>query len=118
MHSSPVSVLSPQELLVAVELPAAPTYSTHFFHEFARRNGDYAIVGLAAQAVVKGEAALAKPVGFPPRTPQADRYPCRLRTWGLRGLHGARQWRDRAFLFDACGGGAGQLRRDDRRSVR
>ena len=47
------TVLSPHELLVAVELPAAPTHSTHFFHEFARRNGDYAIVGLAAQAVVK-----------------------------------------------------------------
>ena len=48
------TVLSPQELLVAVELPAAPTHSRHFFHEFARRHGDYAIVGLAAQAVVNG----------------------------------------------------------------
>ncbi|SDN49567.1 xanthine dehydrogenase family protein subunit M [Afipia sp. GAS231] len=46
------TVLSPQELLVAVELPVAPRVSTHFFHEFARRHGDYAIVGLAAQAVV------------------------------------------------------------------
>ena len=27
----------------------------HFFHEFARRHGDYAIVGLAAQAIVKGD---------------------------------------------------------------
>jgi carbon-monoxide dehydrogenase medium subunit len=44
--------LSPQELLVAVELPVAPRQSSHFFHEFARRHGDYAIVGLAAQAVV------------------------------------------------------------------
>ena len=26
----------------------------HFFHEFARRHGDYAIVGLAAQAIVEG----------------------------------------------------------------
>jgi len=47
------TVLSPQELLVAVELPVAPKNSRHFFHEFARRHGDYAIVGLAAQAVVK-----------------------------------------------------------------
>jgi aerobic carbon-monoxide dehydrogenase medium subunit len=47
------TVLSPQELLVAVELPVAPKNSKHFFHEFARRHGDYAIVGLAAQAVVK-----------------------------------------------------------------
>lgn len=44
--------LSPQELLVAVELPIAPSQSIHFFHEFARRHGDYAIVGLAAQAVI------------------------------------------------------------------
>jgi carbon-monoxide dehydrogenase medium subunit len=40
-------------LLVAVELPVAPKDSTHFFHEFARRHGDYAIVGLAAQAFVR-----------------------------------------------------------------
>src|SRR4051794_2737317 len=47
------TALGPQELLVAVELPVSPRSSTHFFHEFARRHGDYAIVGLAAQAVVK-----------------------------------------------------------------
>ena len=46
------TALSPQELLVAVELPVAPKQSSHFFHEFARRHGDYAIVGLAAQAVI------------------------------------------------------------------
>jgi aerobic carbon-monoxide dehydrogenase medium subunit len=52
------TALTPQELLVAVELPVKPANSTHFFHEFARRHGDYAIVGLAAQAVVKnGEFA-------------------------------------------------------------
>ncbi|HVQ67083.1 MAG TPA: xanthine dehydrogenase family protein subunit M [Bradyrhizobium sp.] len=47
------TALGPQELLVGVELPVSPKSSTHFFHEFARRHGDYAIVGLAAQAVVK-----------------------------------------------------------------
>ncbi|KRQ96453.1 FAD binding domain-containing protein [Bradyrhizobium valentinum] len=47
------TALTPQELLVAVELPVIPKSSTHFFHEFARRHGDYAIVGLAAQALVK-----------------------------------------------------------------
>jgi len=46
------TALRPQELLVAVELPVSPKNSTYFFHEFARRHGDYAIVGLAAQAVV------------------------------------------------------------------
>ena len=47
--------LSARELLVAVELPAARNNSAHFFHEFARRHGDYAIAGLAAQAVVEGD---------------------------------------------------------------
>ena len=47
------TALSAQELLVAVELPVARKNSVHFFHEFARRHGDYAIVGLAAQAIVK-----------------------------------------------------------------
>lgn len=46
------TALAPHELLVAVELPIAQEGSTHFFHEFARRHGDYAIVGLAAKAVV------------------------------------------------------------------
>jgi carbon-monoxide dehydrogenase medium subunit len=47
------TALEPRELLVAVELPVPPKDSTHFFHEFARRHGDYAIVGLAAQALVR-----------------------------------------------------------------
>jgi carbon-monoxide dehydrogenase medium subunit len=49
------TALSPQELLIAVELPVARRNSVHFFHEFARRHGDYAIVGLAAQVVLKGD---------------------------------------------------------------
>jgi carbon-monoxide dehydrogenase medium subunit len=47
------TALSPEELLVAVELPVARKNASHFFHEFARRHGDYAIVGLAAQAMVE-----------------------------------------------------------------
>jgi carbon-monoxide dehydrogenase medium subunit len=47
------TALAPQELLVAVELPRVPKGATYFFHEFARRHGDYAILGLAAQAVVR-----------------------------------------------------------------
>jgi carbon-monoxide dehydrogenase medium subunit len=50
------TALSPEELLVAVELPAARKNSLHFFHEFARRQGDYAVLGLAAQAMVQGDA--------------------------------------------------------------
>ena len=44
--------LSARELLISVELPVAGK-SVHFFHEFARRHGDYAIAGLAAQAIVE-----------------------------------------------------------------
>ncbi len=46
------TALTAQELLIAVELPAAKKNSAHFFFEFARRRGDYAIAGLAAQAIV------------------------------------------------------------------
>jgi carbon-monoxide dehydrogenase medium subunit len=48
------TALSAQELLIAIEVPAAQKNSAHFFHEFARRHGDYAIAGLAAQAIVQG----------------------------------------------------------------
>src|SRR6202521_5128587 len=47
------TAVSAQELLVAVELPIGRKNSVHFFCEFARRHGDYAIVGLAAQAIVE-----------------------------------------------------------------
>ena len=47
------TALSAQELLVAIELPVQRKNSVHFFCEFARRHGDYAIVGLAAQAIVE-----------------------------------------------------------------
>jgi carbon-monoxide dehydrogenase medium subunit len=59
------TALSAQELLVAVELPVAQRNSAHFFFEFARRHGDYAIAGLAAQAVVEaGGFADLRPVFF------------------------------------------------------
>src|SRR5579859_1790807 len=50
------TALSAEELLVAIELPVSRKNSAHFFHEFARRHGDYAITGLAAQAVIEGNA--------------------------------------------------------------
>ena len=46
------TALLSEELLVAIEVPLLPPNSAHYFCEFARRHGDYAIVGLAAQAVV------------------------------------------------------------------
>jgi carbon-monoxide dehydrogenase medium subunit len=53
------TALSPEELLIAVELPVARKSASHFFHEFARRQGDYALVGLAAQAIVEQCGAFA-----------------------------------------------------------
>ena len=47
------TALLAEDLLVAVELPIAKG-RIHYFHEFARRHGDYAIVGLAARANVEG----------------------------------------------------------------
>jgi carbon-monoxide dehydrogenase medium subunit len=47
------TALSPEELLIAVELPVARKNARHFFHEFARRRGDYAIVGMATKAIVE-----------------------------------------------------------------
>src|SRR5260221_2156617 len=47
------TAMLPQELLAAVELPVRGRNSAHFFHEFARRHGDYAITGLAAQAIIE-----------------------------------------------------------------
>ncbi|MCC8936605.1 6-hydroxypseudooxynicotine dehydrogenase complex subunit alpha [Bradyrhizobium ivorense] len=48
------TALSPQDLLVAVELPLSGEGARFFFQEYARRHGDYAIVGLAARALVGG----------------------------------------------------------------
>jgi aerobic carbon-monoxide dehydrogenase medium subunit len=58
------TALAADELLVAIELPIVPQGSTYFFHEFARRHGDFAIAGLAAQAVVKGGIFVDLKLGF------------------------------------------------------
>ena len=58
------TALSPQELLIAIELPVASENSRHFFQEFARRHGDYAIVGLAAQASIRGDRIADLRLGF------------------------------------------------------
>ncbi len=49
------TALSAAELLVAVEVPLPRSNAAHYFCEFARRHGDYAIVGLAAQAVIDNQ---------------------------------------------------------------
>jgi aerobic carbon-monoxide dehydrogenase medium subunit len=47
------TALSAEELLVAVELPLSRTNAVNFFHEFARRHGDYAIAGLAGHSTIE-----------------------------------------------------------------
>jgi carbon-monoxide dehydrogenase medium subunit len=44
------TALAADELLTAVEIPLPAPGARHFFHEYARRSGDYAMVGLAAMA--------------------------------------------------------------------
>jgi carbon-monoxide dehydrogenase medium subunit len=58
------TALSADELLVAIELPLPGKNSVHYFHEFARRHGDYAIAGLAAQAVIEGGCFAALRLAF------------------------------------------------------
>ena len=58
------TALSHQELLIAIELPLARKDSAHFFHEFARRHGDYAIVGLAAQSIIASGRFVDLRLGF------------------------------------------------------
>jgi len=52
------TTLAPDELLVEVRLPAAPTGAGHAFEEFARRHGDFAIVGIAALILSDGPRCL------------------------------------------------------------
>jgi aerobic carbon-monoxide dehydrogenase medium subunit len=56
--------LAPEDLLVAIEVPAARKGSAHFFQEFARRHGDYAVVGLAAQARLEGDTLADLRLGY------------------------------------------------------
>jgi carbon-monoxide dehydrogenase medium subunit len=47
--------LEPDEILVATEIPLADKNTVFYFHELARRHGDYAVAGLAAVAQKQGE---------------------------------------------------------------
>jgi carbon-monoxide dehydrogenase medium subunit len=47
--------LEPDEILVATEMPIATSGAVFYFHELARRHGDYAVVGLAAVAQKQGD---------------------------------------------------------------
>jgi len=47
--------LEPDEILVATEIPVAKPNQVFYFHELARRHGDYAVAGLAAVAEKQGD---------------------------------------------------------------
>jgi carbon-monoxide dehydrogenase medium subunit len=47
--------LEPDEILVATEIPLASKNEVFYFHELARRHGDYAVAGLAAVAQKQGD---------------------------------------------------------------
>jgi carbon-monoxide dehydrogenase medium subunit len=49
------TAISPTEVLTAIRIPPATAESRYGFAEFARRRGDYAIVGLAATARADGQ---------------------------------------------------------------
>jgi len=49
------TALAPDEMLVEVRLPAAPSTCGWAFEEFSRRHGDFAIVGIAAFLLTDGE---------------------------------------------------------------
>jgi len=49
------TTLAPEDLLVEVRLPAMPAGAGYAFEEFARRHGDFAIVGIAAMVVRAGD---------------------------------------------------------------
>jgi carbon-monoxide dehydrogenase medium subunit len=48
------TALEPDEILVATEIPLATSNQVFYFHELARRHGDYAVAGLAAVAQKDG----------------------------------------------------------------
>jgi aerobic carbon-monoxide dehydrogenase medium subunit len=50
------TALGPQDVLVAIRVPAATAAVRIGFAEFSRRHGDYAMVGLAASALADGDA--------------------------------------------------------------
>jgi carbon-monoxide dehydrogenase medium subunit len=50
------TALDPRDVLTAIRVPAATNETRAGFAEFARRHGDYAMVGLAGAAKAKGKA--------------------------------------------------------------
>jgi len=49
------TALAADEILVGVDVPIPRAGTRFYFQEFSRRSGDFAIAGLAAQALIEGE---------------------------------------------------------------
>ena len=58
------TALEPNEILVAVEIPVAKPNERCAFLELSRRSGDYAIVGIAAQATFEGAVVTALKLAY------------------------------------------------------
>ena len=69
------TTLAPEELVIEVRLPAMPAGAGFAFEEFARRHGDFAIVGIAAMIVRAGGRCTAARLA----TAGAGPVPVRLR---------------------------------------
>jgi CO/xanthine dehydrogenase FAD-binding subunit len=69
------TTLAPEDLVVEVRLPAMPAGAGYAFEEFARRHGDFAIVGIAAMIVRAGDRCTAARLA----TAGAGPVPVRLR---------------------------------------
>ena len=69
------TTLAADELLVEVRLPAMPTGAGYAFEEFARRHGDFALIGIAAMIVRAGDRCTAARLA----TAGAGPVPVRLR---------------------------------------
>jgi len=52
------TAVEPNEILTEIVVPKAPAHSGSAFVEIARRKGDFALAGVAAQITLSGEAAL------------------------------------------------------------
>ena len=57
------TLLEPDEILVEVEIPAAPPRSGWSFQEISRRHGDYALAGLAAH-IALDESGICRQAGL------------------------------------------------------
>ncbi|MBI4636838.1 MAG: xanthine dehydrogenase family protein subunit M [Candidatus Rokubacteria bacterium] len=67
--------IEPDEILVEVRLPVMPVGAGWAFEEFSRRHGDFAIVGIAAMVIGRGERCTAARLA----TAGAGPVPVRLR---------------------------------------